>query len=453
MTKKNNKKQSNIAKVAVPGHRHFLFTADFVIPMLILVAGTILFRLSEFDLQIQRFFYDAQRGWWLGSHSVFQFIYHYGNVPALLLALGGIAGTALSYHKPKYVKWRKIGIFLVLSMVIGPGLIVNTILKDNWGRPRPRNVDEFGGKYRFEEILTMDRSSDGKSFPCGHATMGYYLFVPWFLLRKRRSAIAYLSLSTGIVYGLIIGFVRMAQGGHFASDVLWAGVIVYLVAYTLFRLLKLNNNLYYISHNDTTLSAKKSKYHFLLWLIGLVIVFAILLATPYERKQSMKIQMDQTEMLEFSLAHGDVTIQADSLDIVTMLSSGFAFPSSRIKLIKRTNERKTATMLFQDKKGIFTELIVHTDVTLDRAHPLNLAIDVQKGDLVADLSAFQEIKHVSLSLDSNTARLKLPQNFTQKLYIEDGARVLFVRTNLIFTDDPDKAAIIIFNSNADIRIE
>jgi hypothetical protein len=41
----------------------------------------------------------------------------------------------------------------------------------------------------------------------------------------------------GIVYGFGMSLTRVAQGGHFTSDVLWSGGIMYLVAAILARIL------------------------------------------------------------------------------------------------------------------------------------------------------------------------------------------------------------------------
>jgi membrane-associated PAP2 superfamily phosphatase len=35
-------------------------------------------------------------------------------------------------------------------------------------------------------------------------------------------------LGFGLSFGVLIGFSRMLQGGHYLSDVLWAGGLVYL---------------------------------------------------------------------------------------------------------------------------------------------------------------------------------------------------------------------------------
>jgi membrane-associated PAP2 superfamily phosphatase len=40
-------------------------------------------------------------------------------------------------------------IFLIATMVLGPGLVVNAVLKEGWSRSRPIDVGQFGGEERF----------------------------------------------------------------------------------------------------------------------------------------------------------------------------------------------------------------------------------------------------------------------------------------------------------------
>jgi hypothetical protein len=40
---------------------------------------------------------------------------------------------------------RMYGLFILLSVILGPGLLVNLVFKDHWGRPRPRQVVALGG--------------------------------------------------------------------------------------------------------------------------------------------------------------------------------------------------------------------------------------------------------------------------------------------------------------------
>lgn len=417
-----NKHTNTIENVTVPTHRPFLFYPDFFLPLLILLLGTVFFWFSDIDMQIQRFFYHADSGWWLAEHSLVQFIYHYGNIPALLLVFGAIILLGLSYGSAKYVKWRKIGLFIVLCLAIGPGLIVNTVLKDNWGRPRPRNLSEFGGKYQYEKILSIDPESDGKSFPCGHATMGYFLFVPWFVfrastVRKRKFAIAFLWI--GIVYGIGIGIVRIIQGGHFASDVLWAGPVVYLSAAFIFYLLQMHKDVYFHTKGESKQN-KAHKYRFLLWLLIPLVAGLALLATPYSRLETKDLTATQSDSLMLNLDYGDLYIAAKSeieKSQVLMQANGFAFPGSKIKLKDGSDPFRMVQSFTQSKKGVFTELNLRTYLIADPAKPLAVHATLSDGDITADLKLFTALNSFSFHQIGGTLQLSLPKNFSQPIYI------------------------------------
>ncbi len=241
----------NDQKMTAVRSRHVLLSSDVLICFILFVITLITFRLSDLDMALQRSFFLSDNGWHLGELPFPQFIYHYSNLPALALALTGLVLFGISFSGIRHVKWRRIGLFLLLVLGIGPGLIVNSLLKDQWGRPRPRNIIEFEGKYAYEPLLTMDATSTGNSFPSGHASMGFYLFVPWFFLRSRRRLFAYALLAFGIGAGALIGYIRMIQGGHFASDVVIAGLVVYLTAFALYRILGLHRNVWYIPQPGT----------------------------------------------------------------------------------------------------------------------------------------------------------------------------------------------------------
>lgn len=128
---------------------------------------------------------------------------------------------------------RRYGLFILLSVVLGPGLLVNGVLKDHWGRPRPRQVLELGGGYPYVPPLVM-ASTPGKSFPCGHCSVAYLVASGWWILRRRRPRQAAASLVAGLFLGTLLGLGRMAAGGHFLSDVIWSGLIAFGVAHGLY---------------------------------------------------------------------------------------------------------------------------------------------------------------------------------------------------------------------------
>jgi len=203
---------------------------DFLIPILVLAVLTLVFLVTNLDMEIEKMFYASGRGWFLKDANPWAFFYRYGNIPGLFLASLGLLGFIFSFFYRGLLHFRKLGLFLCLVMLLGPGLVVNAAFKHHWGRPRPRQVQEFGGKQRYLTVWQKGIEGEGKSFPSGHASVGFYLFAPFFFLRRNRKGWGILFLGLGISYGLFMGVGRMVQGGHFPSDVLWAGGFTYFTA-------------------------------------------------------------------------------------------------------------------------------------------------------------------------------------------------------------------------------
>jgi len=346
--------QSEQSIKAISRDRLFLFLPGFYLPLIVLGILTLGFWLFKWDMGFQSMFYHPTEGWYLANILPFKLVYHYGNYPALLLALAGLLALILSYSKMKMLKWRKVGLFLTLVMVVGPGIIVNTILKDQWGRPRPRNVIEFGGENQYEYPLQIDTSSKGKSFPCGHATMGYYFFSVGLLISYRRRLIKLLAILFATVYGSLIGLARIAQGGHFLSDVIWAGVLIYVISFALYRLLKMHRSIWYEPLTGRKGGLNRIQKIGLYTLIPLIVI-GVLLATPYAQKQSIELGTN-AYFLEMSLVDTALELTPGDQDLLTAESNGFGAPGSKVRYRLKTNSQDGALKITQQKKGFFTEL-------------------------------------------------------------------------------------------------
>lgn len=117
--------------------------------------------------------------------------------------------------------------FLLVTLVLGPGLAVNAGLKETWGRARPNDVVEFGGDRAFSPALeAADQCSSNCSFVSGDPSLGFWLHSFGYILppRRRRAAVA-----AGVGAGTLLGLMRIAQGGHFLTDVAFSAVVVALV--------------------------------------------------------------------------------------------------------------------------------------------------------------------------------------------------------------------------------
>ena len=70
-------------------------------------------------------------------------------------------------------------IFLIATMVIGPGLIVNLGLKDHWHRPRPIQTQDFNGPNPFMPWYDDDGGCKKNcSFVSGEASTGFWMVAP-----------------------------------------------------------------------------------------------------------------------------------------------------------------------------------------------------------------------------------------------------------------------------------
>lgn len=220
--------------------QYILKQRDIAIPALLLLACSLPFFFTDLDLSFSSLFYDAasEPHWIYSGIEPWDSMYSCGTWPALALAACGLLLSIVSFVSKKLRPYRKQAVYLAAVMIIGPGLLVNTLFKDNFGRPRPRDIIEFGGQQQYHQLLQSDWGNTGRSFPCGHCSAAFYFVVLYFCARGRKSRwLPYAGLTFGLGYGIFMGIARIVQGGHFLSDVLWSAGIVYLTAGVLFYLI------------------------------------------------------------------------------------------------------------------------------------------------------------------------------------------------------------------------
>jgi len=189
------------------------------------------------DLAVARQFQLGDGGF-AGAHSgpveflraVFKTIF----IVACSVAVAGLLVVVvrrLGNWRMRAVSW----LYVVLCLGVGPGLVTNTLLKDQWGRARPAQIVEFGGSRTFTPpLLPADQCVRNCSFVSGEASSMFAVFYAAALIAPHWSVA---TIVAGTIVGLAAGLVRVAQGGHFLSDVVFAGVFMALTAAGLHRLL------------------------------------------------------------------------------------------------------------------------------------------------------------------------------------------------------------------------
>lgn len=212
-------------------------TRDFVLPIAFLVLATIVIAVTGADLKLSALF-CIEGKWPVGEQQPWHLLYRLGRGPAFALGVSGLGAALIGCFYKQRHSWIRPGFFLFILLVTGPGLLVNSVFKEYWGRPRPREVVQLGGTKKFLHPWQAGIAHNGRSFPSGHSSGAFYLSAPFFLFRRRKPRTAALWMSGGLVFGTLMSIARITQGGHFLSDTLWAWGMVHLTAIALYYLLR-----------------------------------------------------------------------------------------------------------------------------------------------------------------------------------------------------------------------
>lgn len=213
------------------------FWAEFWLVVALLVIATGLLAHAGADQIVSAYFY-RNGGWPIGDQFPWHQLYKIERSPAVILAIIGLSAAIRGWIRPHLRHLVRPGIFLVLLLALGPGLLVNSVFKEHWGRPRPREIVQFNGNRQFlQPWQPGPDGQQGRSFPSGHASVAFYMTAPFFIYRRRKPRLAGAWLGGGLLFGVLMSYARIAQGGHFLTDTLWAWGMVHLMALVLAALL------------------------------------------------------------------------------------------------------------------------------------------------------------------------------------------------------------------------
>lgn len=152
----------------------------------------------------------------------------------LLAAIAAIVLTAIRGDAPLFAGARR-GWFLLAGLVAGPGLLVNTVLKNNWGRPRPVHLEAFGGAAPYVPVWEIsDWCGHNCSFVSGEGSSAAWMVAALALLPGRLRAVL---IGPGIAYAAALSLNRLAFGAHFLSDIMLSWALTGLVMAILYRLI------------------------------------------------------------------------------------------------------------------------------------------------------------------------------------------------------------------------
>ena len=205
------------------------------------VAGLLFGFFPQLDLAVSHYFYEYIDA----GHNVFAWRINHSAmiardtglwIGALLImpAIGALALKLILPRRKLLISGRAI-VFLIVTLGLGPGLLVNGVLKEHWGRPRPIDVTQFGGGQHF--VSWWDPRGDcpsNCSFVSGDVSGAFWTLAPAALAPPQWRALAY---GAALALGIGMGMLRIMAGGHFVTDVVFAGVFTFLIIWIVYALI------------------------------------------------------------------------------------------------------------------------------------------------------------------------------------------------------------------------
>src|SRR5581483_11130756 len=137
--------------------------------------------LSEWDLELSSYFFKNGS---FTTNPLFDFLEKYGTHFAI--AVWGVVTLLyfISLKKVSLLSLRKVFLVVSLTYLLGAGIVGHLVLKEFWGRPRPKQITQFGGEGQFRPYYSPSYNKEYKSFPSGHSMSGFYCFCLFFLGRR-----------------------------------------------------------------------------------------------------------------------------------------------------------------------------------------------------------------------------------------------------------------------------
>ena len=386
---------------------------ELAVLLALAAATTLLFAATPLDFAAGRLFYrpDALNHWPLADRLPWSVLYRAAPWITASLVLAGLAALAAGALRRREA-WRRSGAFVLLTVVIGPGIVINTVFKDHWDRPRPRETIQFGGALHYAPAPL--RGESGASFPCGHCSVGFLYGLGWWLWRRRRPALARLSLIAGLTAGSALGLGRMAAGGHFLSDVIWSALLAFAVAHVLyFHVLCLP------AHDATTTAAPATAAAARLQLavtivaaLGGVAVLTALFVTAHGTPLAAEIPFSslprsprvfrvvaRTADVEIAL----VDAPTDRVSVTGELH-GFGFPGSRLTARTQFDPEPVPTLTYRiEQRGWFTDLSGSAFIRVPATSLEKVIVTLTRGNVtVVDATAAGVVRNHRVRLELTT---------------------------------------------------
>ena len=195
---------------------------------------------SALDLYIASLFYFGNLQFSLQSFDFVSILFRKILIPIILIYILVFPILSRHYGISKIFFGYRFSIREILLIwfcqIFSILIVVNLFLKNLWGRARPGDILEFGGVETFSPWYKISNSCDTNcSFVSGDSSVGFAIIILFFLTKN------IIFLYGSLVFGFMLGFIRILAGGHFLSDVVFSGVIIIFLNFLIVKVYNRTN--------------------------------------------------------------------------------------------------------------------------------------------------------------------------------------------------------------------
>ena len=149
--------------------------------------------------------------------------------PLVLCAGLSLTLIARAYRRGRWRSAIAPVAYLALTFALGPGLLVNGVLKTHSHRPRPVQTTEVAaGDAPFRPFYAFDGAcARNCSFSSGEAAAAFWTAAPALLAPPPVQVGA---VAASLVFGSAVSAARVAAGRHFPSDVAFSALAMLAMA-------------------------------------------------------------------------------------------------------------------------------------------------------------------------------------------------------------------------------
>ncbi|MEZ2720407.1 phosphatase PAP2 family protein [Paenalcaligenes hominis] len=172
-----------------------------------------------FEASSQQFIYARQ-----------PLVYFFGKYAIWLIPFGGAFVWATYGMVKAPLALRSMYVRIALFFFGSP--LVIGVIKQFTAMPRPMYLEQFGGDQALPiSFWAQGWAQGGGALPSVHATCGFIFIAVYYLgWVQAKAHLRWLGLGLALVLGFGFGYLRIMQGYHSLSQVLWSQACIWLFA-------------------------------------------------------------------------------------------------------------------------------------------------------------------------------------------------------------------------------